>query len=198
MPNATPTPAEIAEPYVQGFADARHSGTRWGPVHLFDSEQETVDRNGFCTVPLCGRRVKRWNFEGETETDFCPKCLRIARENQQPQPRELLYCFDLRNLNVLVPKKRGEGFLAVPYGHHYDAKLDAIATKAGCDVTGLDGHLAFDCGASVAVNTAAAHTYAAKIMPLLAAHYACSFRAVSPGEFHRLHPVAVRRVRNQP
>lgn len=69
-----PTPAQIARPYMQGWADARHSGTRWGPVHLF------THGNEWSAVPLCGRRVKLWNFEGDTESDFCRKCLRIARE----------------------------------------------------------------------------------------------------------------------
>ncbi len=58
--------------HVQGFADARGSGTRWGPVHLFSGG--TANR----PLPLCGRQVKQWNFEGETIEDFCPKCLRLA------------------------------------------------------------------------------------------------------------------------
>lgn len=65
--------AEIARPYAQGFADSRHSGTRWGPVHLFDFN------NGDGKAPVCGRMVKRWNFEGDTESDFCRKCIALIR-----------------------------------------------------------------------------------------------------------------------
>jgi len=66
------TDAETAKPYYQGWADRRQAGTRYGPVHLFAV-------TGRKAVPLCGRRVLRWNFEGETEEDFCPRCLKIAR-----------------------------------------------------------------------------------------------------------------------
>ena len=59
---------------LQGFADSRHWGTRWGPVHLFSSGGDFLK-----SIPLCGRRLKRWNFEGHTETDFCKACERIAR-----------------------------------------------------------------------------------------------------------------------
>lgn len=69
----------LVRSYWQGFADRRQSGTRHGPVHLFDPEQRTVDRNGYCTLPLCGRRVKRWTFEGETDDDFCPRCVAVAQ-----------------------------------------------------------------------------------------------------------------------
>lgn len=72
-----PTPAEIASPYLQGFADSRHCGTRNGPVHLFMGNRRQREWNA---SPLCARRVKLWNFEGETETDFCPRCLRAARK----------------------------------------------------------------------------------------------------------------------
>lgn len=67
-----PTPKQIAKPYLEGWAnDKRDSGTRNGPVHLFGKPFER---------PLCRRAVRSWNFEGETETDFCRKCLRIATE----------------------------------------------------------------------------------------------------------------------
>lgn len=56
--------------YQQGWADARGYGVRRGPVHLFESGNE------FNAVSLCGKRAKFRNFEGETEEDFCPRCVR--------------------------------------------------------------------------------------------------------------------------
>lgn len=71
----TVRPDDCAKPYLQGFADSRHSGVRWGPVHLFHGDRR---QDEWSAIPLCGRRVKLWNFEGETETDFCERCLREA------------------------------------------------------------------------------------------------------------------------
>lgn len=64
--------APLVRPYMQGYADSTHRGVRNGPVHLF------THGNEWSAIPLCGRRVQLWNFEGETETDFCPRCIRAA------------------------------------------------------------------------------------------------------------------------
>ena len=71
--------APLIRPYTQGFADARGSGTRRGPVHLFSSGNE------FTAVTLCGTKSKLWNFEGETKFDFCPRCLAAAKRLQSPE-----------------------------------------------------------------------------------------------------------------
>lgn len=69
----------LVRPFVQGFADSTHRGTRYGPVHLFTGGNE------WDAVALCGRRVKLWNFEGETESDFCPRCIEAARTKNYDQ-----------------------------------------------------------------------------------------------------------------
>lgn len=74
---------QVHDPYptlLQGFADSRHSGTRYGPVHLFVEGSSL-----WKSKPLCGRVVKMWNFEGHTETDFCRKCVRLAAPGS-PKP----------------------------------------------------------------------------------------------------------------
>jgi hypothetical protein len=60
---------QIVEPYFQAFADPRGTGTRYGPVHLFVKDSKAA---------ICGTKSKRWNGEGETETDFCRRCLKEA------------------------------------------------------------------------------------------------------------------------
>jgi len=55
-----------------------HRGVRNGPVHLYESGNE------WTAVALCGRRVKLWNMEGDTEEDFCPRCITVARQRLQP------------------------------------------------------------------------------------------------------------------
>jgi len=67
--------APIVAPYLQGFADARGYGVRHGPAHLFRTDAALKE---WSAVALCGRRVKMWNFEGETTSDFCPRCIKAA------------------------------------------------------------------------------------------------------------------------
>lgn len=72
--------APLVEPYAQGFADSTGRGVRNGPVHLFALPlQNRPGMNERRAASLCGRRVKLWNFEGETDTDFCPRCIAAAR-----------------------------------------------------------------------------------------------------------------------
>lgn len=101
----------------------------------------------------------------------------------------LLYSWVANNFNVLVPKRRGAGYLRVPYGHHVIPGLDALAHRVGVDVTGLDGALCFECGGSVFNGSAAVkQAFAAKVVPLLEAHYGMASREISADEFWKLHP----------
>jgi hypothetical protein len=107
-----------------------------------------------------------------------------------PDP-ELLYCWAVPNcLSVLVPKKRGNGFLRVPYGHHHDEALSRIAAAAGCDVFGLDGSLDFVWGGVDCASEDVREALASKVIPCLELHYGLSARLVTPGEYeilsHRL------------
>lgn len=66
---------EVLIKFPQGFSDPKGSGVRNGPVHLFGEKQQ---RNEWDATALCGRRCKQWNFEGETEEDFCPRCVKAS------------------------------------------------------------------------------------------------------------------------
>lgn len=104
--------------------------------------------------------------------------------------KELLYCWVAQGLNVLVPKKRGEGYLKVPYGHHHDSALTKIANDAGVDVTGLDGALAFECSRSIFYGPEAGQKeFVSKVMPPLARHYGLTSREIEKSEFWEKNPL---------
>ncbi len=111
---------------------------------------------------------------------------------ESSQLKELLYCWVASGLHVLVPKRRGMGFLKTPYGHHLDRGLDAIADAAHVDVTGLDGALCFECSGKIYHGGKAARdAFAAVIVPRLQTHYGWNAREVDETEFWRLYPVPV-------
>lgn len=97
--------------------------------------------------------------------------------------RELLYNWSSEALDVLVPKKRGEGFLMVPYGHHHDRGLSSIEDEARCLLTGLDGYLNFYTGLEITCYPEKRAEFASRIMPLLEKHYNCSSREIEKDEF---------------
>ncbi len=102
--------------------------------------------------------------------------------------KEILYCWVTNGLSVLIPKKRGEGFLRSPYGHHYDSALGHIAYAAGVDVVGLDGSLDFDFRAAY-VNHEQRAAAIAKVIPALEKHYGMTSREVDADEFWEKHPL---------
>lgn len=90
---------------------------------------------------------------------------------------------------MLVPKRRGEGYVKVPYGHHHIPGLDEIADKAGCDIWGLDGALDFQ------VSDALYHgpesdrvKFIGVIAPLLERYYGFPSREIVAAEFWQLNP----------
>lgn len=102
----------------------------------------------------------------------------------KPATREILLWWGSNQLSALVPKRRGAGFLKVPYGHHHDPALEAIAQEAGCDLVGLDGSLDFQCGAPIYHGgDAVRQAFLARIVPALEAHYAATCREVNAAEF---------------
>jgi hypothetical protein len=107
--------------------------------------------------------------------------------------RTLLYCWVSSGFSVLVPKRRGTGYLKVPYGHHNIDGLTAAANAVECDVVGLDGELAFEgreVHALFCTSTGDGRTtFVAKLMPLLERHYQMDSREVDAGTFWRLHPL---------
>ena len=58
-----------------------------------------------------------------------------------------VFMWDHSGLNVLIPKKRGLGFLRTPYGDHRIDKIeDALDEMGGVDACGLDGYLELEFG----------------------------------------------------
>ena len=105
-------------------------------------------------------------------------------------PGELLYCWVGCQFSVLVPKKRGQGYLRVPYGHHNIQELTDIATKMQCDICGLGGELEFIGSRSVYFGSRADRLdFAAKLMPLLEEYYGFPSREVDETEFWQSHPI---------
>lgn len=92
----------------------------------------------------------------------------------EPPARELLALIQDPNLYVLVPKRRGRGFLKTPLGHHATA-LGQLETKIGADIVGLDGHLAIALNEALPAPTsptpAARRSQAEKAMDFLSRHY---------------------------
>lgn len=104
--------------------------------------------------------------------------------------RQLLYCWVANRFHVLVPKKRGLGFLKVPYGHHDDRGLSDIADAVQCDVFGLDGSLEFQCSGAIYHGPKQLRDqFCASVVPHLVQHYGITAREVTPGEFWASHPV---------
>lgn len=102
----------------------------------------------------------------------------------EPFVRELLGRWYNDQLHVLVPKKRGTGYLKVPFGHHADHGLAEIEMKLCTDIFGLDGALEFQ----RYVLLADRDEYAAEAGMLLAEHYGVPFRMVEYSEFKKNHP----------
>lgn len=104
--------------------------------------------------------------------------------------KELLYCWVAKTLSVLVPKKRGEGYLKVPYGHHHIMALTDIANDADVDVTGLDGALEFECGWKIFHGGEATRKdLSSKVIPRLETHYGYAAREIHEKEFWEKHPL---------
>ena len=105
------------------------------------------------------------------------------------KPPALLWAWVAGQFSVLVPKKRGKGFLRVPLGHHHDAGLAAVAEVAGCDLYGLDGSLDFQVSMEVYhSHNGKREAFAKKVLPALEAHYGWPTREVTSVVFYANHP----------
>lgn len=54
--------------------------------------------------------------------------------------KTILACFHEEYIGLLIPKKRGEGFLRVPLGHH-NCPLSELERDIGIDIYGTQGSL---------------------------------------------------------
>jgi len=79
-----------------------------------------------------------------------------------------LYTWDMSGLNIAVPKKRGSGYLARPYGHHSIWGMNQIAFEESVDMCGLDGYLNLEYRY---VEIDARSTIIDRVMPRIAEHY---------------------------
>lgn len=105
------------------------------------------------------------------------------------QERRLLWCWVCGGLNVLVPKKRGQGYLKVPYGHHHIPELSEIADSVSSDVFGLDGCLDFRCPGSIYHGSQEQKDeYSGVVIPQLEAYYGIPAVEIGQGEFWANHP----------
>lgn len=106
--------------------------------------------------------------------------------------RELLYCWVAGQFSVLVPKKRGEGYLKTPYGHHHIQELTFIANKLHCDVCGLDGALDFEVSGAIYHGPENGRdAFAKEIMPMLEAYYSIPSREIPVEKYWLLNPYNV-------
>lgn len=80
-----------------------------------------------------------------------------------------IYMWDGSGLNVLVPKKRGDGFLRCPLGHHWVDEIGRIEATEAVDVCGLDGYLQLSYGPIWALPER--ELIVARVMPKLASYY---------------------------
>lgn len=104
--------------------------------------------------------------------------------------KELLYCWISKQFSVLVPKKRGDGYLRAPYGHHHIEELTHIAYAVGYDVCGLDGELTFEVAGSLYHGSQSNRkAFTSRLMPLLEAYYGFPSREIFAAEFWQKHPV---------
>lgn len=87
----------------------------------------------------------------------------------------LRYCWVYYNFSVLVPKKRGIGYLKSPYGHHHIERLSEIGHQVGCDICGLDGSLDFEVPSRLYCSMGDEKTeFEQRLMPLLEKYYGFS------------------------
>lgn len=91
---------------------------------------------------------------------------------------------DATQIMILVPRKRGEGFAKMPFGHHSTA-LSQIESEIGYDIFGLDGSLNIQTGY---FRLDKKKELLALIMPPLCKHYGIGYREVGE-EFWDLHPI---------
>lgn len=104
--------------------------------------------------------------------------------------KTLLYCWTHKTFSVLVPKKRGNGFLRVPYGHHNDVNINAIGDAVGVDIIGLDGALDFECGDNVYYgDNNVRKSFEDIVIPMLERHYGFKACEVTESEYWANHPM---------
>ena len=84
---------------------------------------------------------------------------------------EAIYMWDRGGLNILIPKRRGTGYLKVPFGHHAVSGLNDIECAVSADFDGLEGYLSVEYIHRPHGYSKSEEEAVALIMPMLAKHY---------------------------
>jgi len=103
--------------------------------------------------------------------------------------KKLLYCWVLQGFDVLVPKRRGEGFLKTPLGHHANEGLSYIEMAARCNLHGLDGALHFDCDRNFFGGEEQRKEFVSTVVPMLEDHYGLASEEIHAADYWRLNPI---------
>lgn len=99
----------------------------------------------------------------------------------------LLVYFSVESIDILVPKKRGEGFLKVPLGHHACDLSTFTSEHISFDVFGLDGMLSVQTGY---ISQSQYAELEESVVKPLSAFYNYPYKIVSHEEFWSHHPLA--------
>ena len=91
--------------------------------------------------------------------------------------------WNMSGLSVLIPKRRGSGFLKCPLGHHHVPELAKIEYDEAIDLCGLEGYLHLDYRFREEDER---REIEARVMPRLAAHYGFSAWREDRDEFWRV------------
>lgn len=111
----------------------------------------------------------------------------VKAENPE---KKLLYCWVAQGFDVLIPKRRGQGFLKVPLGHHCDDGLFDVEMAAHCNLFGLDGALSFHCNGKIYFGgDDKRKEFVNTVMPMLEAHYGLASEEIHEADYWRLNPV---------
>jgi hypothetical protein len=104
----------------------------------------------------------------------------------QDSTPEILAMFEYPTILMLIPKKRGEGYLRVPLGHHA-CPLHSLSYDLRVDICGLDGMLEVELGRRYTFNDldGMVRDYVVPIAKLLG----FPFRVVEHAEFWENHPI---------
>jgi len=106
-----------------------------------------------------------------------------SKEKYKEGNKLLLWMYFDGSICILVPKKRGTGFLRVPYGHHVDDGLEDVRCELDMvDLFGLDGYLRVDCNKWCDQDRD--RVYAHKVMSAFGAHYGVNYKEIRADVFH--------------
>lgn len=98
---------------------------------------------------------------------------------------EILVMFSQRSIDMLIPKKRGTGFLKTPLGHHHCPLAD-MQYEIGFDLWGFDGSLTIMTGWIEKKDYD--NLIEVAVRPI-AVHLGFPWRVVTTNEFWENHPI---------